>query len=57
MIEPLRQGLELMKSDPERFQKFNPSNGWGSYKDFLPWIEKYLRACEDNPEADVSADR
>lgn len=28
LIEPLREGLALLKSDPERFKAFNPKNGW-----------------------------
>lgn len=54
LIEPLRVGLALMKSDPPRFEKHNASNGWGLYEHFVPWIEKYLAACEQNPGADVS---
>ncbi len=53
LIAPLRFGLELMQREPERFKKLNPSNGWGSYDRFVPWIAKYLAACEEYPEADV----
>ncbi|MBT8086008.1 MAG: hypothetical protein KJN72_12335 [Woeseia sp.] len=54
LIEPLQSGLELMKSDPERFKAFNAPNGWGRYDQFVPWIERYLAACINNPDADVS---
>ncbi len=57
LIEPLRAGVELMKSDPARFERHNPENGWGSYKTFLPWVEAYLKACEENPDATVSVSR
>lgn len=57
LIEPLTKGLELMKSDPERFERHNPSNGWGSYKGFVPWIERYLDACREYPEAAVRVSR
>lgn len=57
LIEPLRAGLALMKSDPSRFEKLNPSNGWGSYDVFVPWIERYLEACEENPDAEVEVSR
>lgn len=57
LIEPLKAGLALMKSDPERFRAFNASNGWGTYEQFIPWIEKYLAACEENPDASVSISR
>src|SRR5882757_838227 len=37
LIDPLRAGIALMKSDPPRFEKHNPTNGWGSYEVFVPW--------------------
>lgn len=57
LIEPLKTGLELLKSDPIRFEKFNSPNGWGLYIHFIPFIEKYLSACIDNPDADVRVNR
>lgn len=57
LIAPLRAGVDLMKSDPERFSKFNASNGWGTYVGFVPWIERYLQACEENPDANVEVSR
>ena len=53
LIEPLTEGLAKLKADPEKFVKHNPSNGWGNYDDFLPWIERYLQACKENPDAAV----
>jgi hypothetical protein len=57
LIQPLTNGLELMKSDPERFKKFNAKNGWGTYDQFIPWIEKYLEACKEYPEALIGTSR
>lgn len=57
LIEPLREGLRLMRKEPERFIKLNPENGWGSYQQFVPWIEDYLAACIENPDADISVSR
>lgn len=57
LIEPLRAGLALLESDPDRFEKFNSPNGWGMYAHFVPFVEKYLRACEDEPDADVRVSR
>lgn len=57
LIEPLREGIEKMKSDPARFEKHNSPNGWGLYKHFLPWLERYLEACESHPDANVSVSR
>lgn len=57
LIEPLEAGLKLLESDPERFKFYNPSNGWGSYDGFVPWIQRYISACKDHPDADVSVSR
>ena len=57
LIEPLRKGIAQMKADPARFEKHNSPNGWGLYENFLPWLERYLEACEANPDADVSVSR
>lgn len=57
LIGPLRAGLEVLRSDPERFKARNPKNGWGSYDIFVPWVERYLAACEKYPEAMVRVSR
>lgn len=57
LILPLKKGLKLMKSNPKRFKALNPENGWGSYDRFVPWIERYIEACEDYPYADVEVSR
>lgn len=57
LIEPLRWGLGRLKDDPKYFTTFNPSNGWGSYADFVPWVERYLRACEAYPDATIYVSR
>lgn len=57
LIEPLRKGLETLKSDPSKFEAFNAPNGWGTYEQFVPWVENYLQKCEKYPDADVSVCR
>lgn len=57
LIEPLTEGLNKMKADPEHYKQFNASNGWGMYVHFIPWIEKYLQACKENPDALISVSR
>ena len=53
LIEPLRKGLDLLLSDPERFNKLNPSNGWGDYDGLVAFVTDYLMACERYPQAKV----
>lgn len=57
MIDPLIHGINTLKSDPERFKKMNPSNGWGCYENLLETCEKYLEICEKYPDAIISACR
>jgi len=57
LIEPLSAGLALLKSDPARFEAFNAPNGWGLYKHFVPFVEEYLGACREYPDATVSVSR
>jgi hypothetical protein len=57
LIEPLKDGLAKLESDPERFKKLNPSNGWGSYDGLVSFVRDYLRACEETPDAEVYVSR
>lgn len=57
LIEPLRSGLTLLQSDPEKFKKLNPENGWGDYDGLVEFIREYLEACEEYPEAEVRVSR
>lgn len=57
LIEPLREGLALLLSDPERFKKFDPENKWGDYDGLVDFVREYLAACEENPSASVRVSR
>jgi hypothetical protein len=57
LIEPLTEGLALLRADPPRFEAFNAPNGWGLYEHFVPFVANYLAACQENPEAIINADR
>lgn len=57
LIEPLRDGIARMKADPAKFEAFNAPNGWGLYENFLPWLERYLAACEEFPDAEIRVRR
>lgn len=57
LIEPLRQGLKLLRSDEKRFRKFDAPNGWGRYENLVRFVEGYLAACEENPYAAVRVSR
>lgn len=57
IIPFLEKGLADLKARPEYFETFNSSNGWGTYKHFVPFVEKYLEACRNYPNAIVTVSR
>lgn len=57
LIEPLKEGLAKLKAKPKFYEKYNSPNGWGLYKHFVPFVEKYLAACEENPKAKIGVSR
>jgi hypothetical protein len=57
LIEPLDQGLELLRSDPKRFKRFDSPNGWGLYEHLVEFIAGYLRACREYPDANIRVSR
>lgn len=57
LIPFLEKGLKDLIDKPDYFEKFNSPNGWGMYKNFLPFVTKYLNACKKYPNAFVKVDR
>lgn len=57
LIEPLQEGLTRLKVDPEEFKKHNPKNGWGDYSGLVEFVDKYLEACRQYPEATIQVSR
>lgn len=53
LIQPLTEGLERLKSNPEHYKSFNPKNGWGNYTGFVDWVQKYLEACKECPKGNI----
>lgn len=57
IIHVLTVGLAKLKADPAYFKTFDAPNGWGTYENFVPWVERYLEACKEYPEAEISVSR
>lgn len=57
LIQPLRDGLAMLQSEPERFENLNPENGWGDYRGLCEFVAGYLAACTAHPEATVRVSR
>jgi hypothetical protein len=57
LIEPLTKGLVKLKANPEKYEAYNSPNGWGMYEHFVPFVEKYLTGCLENPDAFIKISR
>lgn len=57
VAEAVQPGFDLMAREPSRFDQFNAANGWGLYRNFLPWVAYYLEACRRWPDARVEVSR
>jgi hypothetical protein len=55
--ELLDEGWNILLSDPEKYKRYNPENGWGSYEGLCDFVYRYRNACWDNPEAELSISR
>jgi hypothetical protein len=57
LIPLLEKGLKKLKRSPAKFKAFNASNDWGVYENFVPFVERYIDACKEYPDADISVSR
>ena len=57
LIKPLTIAVEDLKASPHHFKKFNPENGWGSYEGLVEFLENYLAACKESPDARIEVSR
>ena len=57
LVPRLQDGLTILKAKPDHFKQFNPENQWGSYDGLIQFIEEYLEACIEYPDAIVEVCR
>lgn len=57
IIPILETGLAKLKDIPEYFKKYNSSNLWGMYEDFVHFVEDYLEALKKYPDATIRTSR
>jgi hypothetical protein len=57
LIAPLADGLGRLRADPGGFSLHNAANGWGRYEHLVSFVEQYLAACRENPDADIRVSR
>lgn len=57
LIDALQNGLTFLRNNSTFCKQFNPSNGWGSYEVFVDFVQNYLDACIQYPDANVFVSR
>lgn len=57
LIPLLQAGLTVLEQKPERFRKHEPANKWGSYEGLVDFVRRYLKACRENPYAEIRTSR
>lgn len=55
MIAPLEKGIDELVANPDKYNKFNPPNGYGSYEDFIGFCKSVLHNCREYPDAVIEA--
>lgn len=57
LIDPLKAGLERLRAEPDKFKALSPLNGWGTYDGLVRFVERYVNACEQYPQATIRVSR
>lgn len=57
LIPYLEVGIKTMRHEPEKFKHLSAENGWGTYEQFLPWLDELLLKCKKYPEATITVSR
>lgn len=55
LVPILGVALDALRS--ERFPELEPENGWGTQDGLTSFLQAYLNACEENPDAIVEVSR
>lgn len=57
LADAVEVGLDRMRTDPAKFKAMDAPNGWGTYEQFVPWLEQLAEACRRHPDAEVECSR
>lgn len=50
VLPVLEEGLRLMQAQPQRFKVYDSPNGWGTYKNAVPWLSDLIVEFKKYPE-------
>lgn len=57
VLPKLEAALADMRARPEHFRTFDAPNGWGTYRDAVPWLARVVDACREYPDAVLRCSR
>lgn len=57
LCRPLEKAIDRMQKNPEYYRTFDAANRWGTYDDFLRFLEELLSECQEHPDARVEVSR
>ena len=49
----LTPAITRMDLNPDYYRQFNATNGWGTYEQFVPWLEELRDKCVEFPNAKI----
>ena len=53
IVQTLEDGLQRLLASPDVFKQYDAPNGWGTYEDFVGFLEELLEECKRHPEAAI----
>lgn len=56
-IDDLRQAVQRMASDPEKYRAMQPPNGWGNYEGARDYLSDLLEGCLAHPKSTIYVSR
>ena len=54
LIQPLTDAITNMRAEPDKYKIYDAKNGWGTYEQFVPWLEELLMECIKNADEKLS---
>lgn len=54
-IPVLEKGVAELADNRQKYEQFNPENGWGNYDGLLRIASQFLAACKENPTGTIKA--
>lgn len=57
LMKPLEEAIKKMKKKPKMYKGLESPCGYGTYENFLQWMEKLLEVCSRYPDHEYNTCR